>query len=150
MRRSCVRVRDDRRDGGVLTDQRFQKRRRRAGLLLQYCRVVRLTRPAARIIVGLALDPPQAGDSSEDFLVYDATEWDDSERRLAEQAHHESGLLRVTNRFAMSMEEYPEPGTLGTRMRLPKGAFPGTGRNANCPCGGGASTRRVADHDWPE
>ena len=117
----------------------------RRQFLLDHCRVLRHMRPGARTIVGIGVDPPGAGEGSEDLVAYDATRFDDAEREDAVRAQKELGIMTNFQRSATTVHEFPST-HMGkeTVRKMPKrgGRFPGTGRNEQCPCESGLKYKR--------
>jgi hypothetical protein len=116
-----------------------QYRAIRRQLLLDYCRVVRLQYPSAATVVGLATEPSGARSGSEDLIVYDGSQFSDSEREEAEEVQANLGLLRGVQRFATVTKEYPDASEPAPRVG---GRFPGTGRNDRCPCRSGKKYKK--------
>ncbi|MDQ2889972.1 MAG: SEC-C domain-containing protein [Gemmatimonadota bacterium] len=129
-----LRKRDD-------TSEEEYRSARQAGLL-QYCRVLRLDRPSATTIVGVGANVPTDAGGSEDLLVYDGTNFTETERDAA-LAGRAIGMLTRVNRSATVIEEYPGE-TQPVTSKLPQkgGRFPGTGRNELCPCGRGMKYKK--------
>lgn len=109
----------------------------RRNLLLGYCRTVKLKRPDALTVVGIGLDFPSPEPSSEDLLVYDASEFSAEERLEAERIQREWNLLAEVREFRATESEYPDVtgGKPVSRTR------PATHRNAPCTCGSGLKYR---------
>jgi hypothetical protein len=109
----------------------------RRNILLGYCRTVKLKRPDALTIVGIGLDFPSPEPSSEDLLVYDATEFSDEERLEAERVQREWNLLSEVRESAASEGEYPDVYKEPPASQLKANVH----RNAPCPCGSGRKYR---------
>ena len=94
-------------------DESYEEYRQyRVGRLTAYCRVATLKAPNARQIIGLAIDSrdPKREGSSEDLLMYDASNQSDADIAEAKQIQEELGILLPQNvkEQNYSGREFPE------------------------------------------
>jgi hypothetical protein len=110
-------------------------RRVRAGLLREYCMVVKLHYPDAKHIIGIATEPLDGNDyRSEDFVHIDATEWNEELNRQAQASKRDLGIFANVTAFAGREQEYPVDGQKTRRVSV--------SRNSPCFCGSGKRYKR--------
>ena len=113
------------------------------GLLEALCLVVKLVRPDATDIVGLATEPGLGIQRSEDVMYYDARSWCEEHRQRAEQLRRDLGLLTQCGPMFRSKEyQFParvQPGLASRRTSEKRGQ---SLRNSECPCGSGKKWKR--------
>lgn len=119
------------------SDEGYREKRR--AFLLSYCRVVRLLRPAAQDIVGIATESGEGASRSEDLVFYDGRDWADDEREEALRVH-KLGILKNVRTFAWVEKEFPLDGRQ-TVILNPEQLRPPR-RNDPCPCGRGKKYKK--------
>jgi hypothetical protein len=88
-------------------DSYDEYRDRRAKLLEAYCRVTKIKFPNAREVIGLAMEPFDCEEASQDALYLNAREWTRSDQAHAEELHSKLGLLSKVRMGADTIYEYP-------------------------------------------
>lgn len=83
----------------------YRARRHRA--LYAYCMVSKLNFPNAREIVGLAMEPFDFPEASQDALYLDVLKWDAAAQANAEKLRDKLNLLRNVSIGRTSIDEYP-------------------------------------------
>ena len=83
-------------------------KRIRQQTLSKYCFVAKLHFPAAKQIVGLALEPAWAEYPTESFCVLDVENWTDEKQAMAKKLQKELPLLKRGSMKIHEMKEYPE------------------------------------------
>lgn len=106
----------------------------RGRCLEEYMRVLKVIRPEATDIVGIAMGPLN-NDNSEDLLYLDTRTWTEDDQRDAEALQRKTGLLKNLRRHESMVKTYPDitPGRAITSGADTKGR----NRNKLCPCGSG-------------
>jgi hypothetical protein len=119
------------RTDGIIENEYREKR----GVFLQaYCQVAKIRFPHAQDIVGIATEPDIEADSkSEDFVYFDASEWNDEREAEARQIFEDLKLDPANKINYYSEKEYPDivsNDSTALAMKIPKNP-----RNKLCPCG---------------
>jgi hypothetical protein len=129
-----------------IIEESYEKYRElRRVLLGDYCAITKLDFPEAERIIGIATESGRGEAGSEDFLLYDATNWTEQEQEAALQTRAEMielGLLGERKRTEGVEKEFPDvPANSQQRSRM---AFAIKGRNRNepCPCGSGKKVKK--------
>ena len=116
-------------------------RERRRALVEMYTKVLKIKRPEAEDIVGIAFGTGAGpiADTSEDLLYLDCREWTPEQQNDAEEIHRKTGILGDVKRIAGTFNEYPSDDE-----RTEPNSFTAKGRNRNkpCPCGSGLKSKR--------
>lgn len=113
-------------------------------LLGNYCVITKLDCPEAQRIIGIATESGRGVAGSEDFLLYDASNWTKQDQEYAEQTKAEMismELLGERNRLDGVEKEYPDP-PLGVQQQARAFSMKGRDRNAPCPCGSGKKLKK--------
>lgn len=110
----------------------------RTNMLADYCRIAKLNCPEAIHIIGIAHETQGQEFNSEDFLYYDAAEWNEKDKA-------EAAKLKT---------EYSKMGLLSTQIPIQKKFFDGKrmkGRDRNklCPCGSGRKYKKCCGKLMP-
>jgi hypothetical protein len=82
-------------------------RERRASLLSGYCHVAKVETPNLKDIIGIATEPADHTQRSEDFFYMDARQWDDAAQRETLEIKKNTGLMSRLTRFEYHDNEYP-------------------------------------------
>lgn len=127
----CVFLTVDKRE-----DQSYDEYREfRENLLAGYIKVAKLKFPTAEFIAGIATEPLKSSiGRSEDFMVLDASSWDDELAAEARLLRDVGGILNDAKRFETTEFEYP-------RLQQREMAK-GRNRNRSCPCGSGRKFKK--------
>lgn len=96
------------------SDDRYREFRRHT--LAQYASILKVARPAALDIIGIAVSPP-GYPRSEDLLYLDARTWTVEDHREAEALQRRTGFLTDLIRREMLVETYPDPSRVQTRPK---------------------------------
>lgn len=116
----------------------------RRALLGDYCVITKLDCPEAQQIIGIATESGRRAGGSEDFILYDASNWTKEDREYAERTKAEflsMDLLGNRNRFESVEKEYPDP-PLGEERSHRTSLMKGRDRNAPCPCNSGKKWKK--------
>lgn len=122
-----------------IDDERY--REYRYGLLQDYLFITKLRCPDAIIIIGIATEPGDSYERSEDLMCLDASEWtdeNDAEAAALEKEFISKGLLSQRTMFKSTTNEYPnslEPDKMKEKVK-------GKHRNEPCPCGSGKKIKK--------
>lgn len=86
--------------------------RYRIARVYAYCTVAPLRAPGAQRVVGLAFDSPGSKGGSEDLVVWEFQNFDDTLRAQAEETQRQLGILLQDNvqSSEMGQDEFPGPG----------------------------------------
>ena len=109
-------------------------RKGRARLLAAYCLVTRLEYSDAHYVVGIATEPLNSDDRSEDMCVLDGSHWTEETAKEAEALKKEYGIFTGLKQSRFNEPEYP----LKHDQQLSKGR----NRNQTCPCGSGRKYKK--------
>lgn len=112
----------------------------RRNLLESLCLVTRARWENATDIVGIATNPIQSQDMSEDLLYLDGRGWTPDAQRDAERLQAELGLLTNLTLRAYHESEYPDPAVRATHSL--QAAPIRVGRNDPCPCQSGRKYKK--------
>lgn len=112
----------------------------RRELLGSLCLATRARWPEARDIVGIATEPLDSEDRSEDLLYFDGQDWDEALAEDAEEVRARLGLFSSLRLRQGNLKEYPvgPPGRLQPIRRTGMDV----GRNDPCPCRSGKKYKR--------
>ena len=79
----------------------------RRNLVEVYCRVLRHDIPDASNVVGLAMEPFDVPESSQDAAYFDFKEWSHLDGEHARELKAKYGLLRAPSLYSGTVDEYP-------------------------------------------
>lgn len=103
-------------------DDYEEYRRKRSGMLVCYCKVMKLKFPELEWTVGIAMEPAGVKGGSEDLVYLDGTDWTEIDRKEARLIQKKMGILKSPRISHFHDEEYPklDDGTWspGTAQRL--------------------------------
>lgn len=85
-----------------------EQRRFRRDMLLTYCKVAKLTYPAARHIVGIATESGDIEDRSEDLIYLDTGLWTEADEQQARELRRMTGILQNPRLIYGVEKEYPD------------------------------------------
>lgn len=127
-------------------DLAYEEYREMRRLLLgNYCTITKLECPEAERIVGIATESGRGVAGSEDFVLYDATNWTEPEREHALKTRAEMielGLLGERKRHEGVEKEFPDFPTIAQPGRPMTFSMKGRNRNEPCPCGSGKKVKK--------
>ena len=110
-------------------------RRVRGQMLQEYCMVVKLHHPDAQNVIGIATETLNDSENrSEDFIHFDATEWNENLKRQAQASKRDLGIFVNVKPFAGRIQEYPVDEEKTKRVSV--------SRNSPCTCGSGKRFKR--------
>jgi hypothetical protein len=128
-----------------MNQQTYSKMRR--DYLSDYCYVLSWKRRQIKTVVGIAMQPLDAGSTGNfDMVVLDAPTWDEEHESTAKQLQHGWGFQSdsAIRRWEATDYEYPTeihaangtgPSRVMRKVNRPRSHH--TGRNSQCPCGSG-------------
>jgi hypothetical protein len=112
-----------------------QYRETRRVMLEECCRAVKLQFPDALDVVGIATEPGNLDERSEDLVVYDARHFTEEDRRASAEFSREYQFMKKIRKGQGTEHEYPGPQPIERSMK-------GRARNMSCPCGSGKKLKR--------
>ena len=121
-----------------------QYREGRRELLQALCLVTRSKWEDARDIVGIATEPIESEDRSEDLLYMDGREWNDELNEEARELQRQLNLLTNMSISQVSEKEYPD--VPGMRHEPARSSHIRFGRNDPCPCRSGRKYKKCCGH----
>lgn len=119
---------------------REQYRTVRRNLLEALCMAVRARWDDARDIIGIATDPLQSDEMSEDLAYVDGRQWSEASQLEAERRACELGLLKDIKLRQTHAKEYPDLPNRAVQPARRSGLD--IGRNDPCPCRSGRKFKK--------
>jgi len=118
----------------IPTESDEDYRKKRIGLLSDYCHVMKLKWPNAKHIIGIATEDGLEERRSQDLIYMDMAKWDEELETYAVEIQERLGLLKQARMSKGREHEYPVDRLRVTREGLPS-------RNSQCECGSGKRFR---------
>lgn len=113
-------------------------RPKRTALLEIACGAAKLKWPELKRVVGIAIDAPKYSEmNSEDLLVMEFDEWDETKVRYYAEMNEHLRFFQTGKETRISIKEFPDPHRARERSVHAK-----VGRNDACPCGSGRKYKK--------
>jgi hypothetical protein len=128
-----------------IIDVAYEKYREARGALLEnYCTITKLDFPEAERIIGIATESGRTVMGSEDFLLFDASNWTNEDQAKALETKAtliEAGLLGQRTRLEGVETDFPVIPPIARHSPIAP-IMKGRQRNEPCPCGSGKKFKR--------
>ena len=119
-------------------------RERRAAILAAYCQIAKVRRPELLDIIGIATEPVDVEQRSEDLAYLDARIWSQEDEARTRELQTNTGILVSPRETAFHDDEYPAPpAALSAAVGVPK-ATRGQSQTKACETSGNATGQQEA------